>query len=292
MGTAVVGAMADELPVHRVRVSGFWMDTQEVTNAQFADFVAATGYVTTAERAPGPGEEAGSMVFSPPATETEARTSNVMEWWAWSPGTDWRHPEGPDSDRDGRADHPVVQVSWDDATAYATWVGKRLPTEAEWEFAARGGLDGSPYVWGDERNPDGRRMANIWQGNFPMENTVADGYASTSPVGSFPANGYGLFDMAGNVWEWCQNWYGSEAYRRQSVEELTVNPVGGETGLDAADPDVPKRVIRGGSFMCSDVYCIGYRPSARMKSTPDTSLVNTGFRCVMTLAQWTDGKGR
>lgn len=280
MGSTAPGAMEDERPVHRVRVTGFWMDATEVTNAQFRAFVEATGYVTTAEKPPDFGGEPGSMVFSVNGD------SGPMDWWAWQPGADWRHPEGPGSDLSGREDHPVVHVSWFDAAAYAQWAGKRLPTEAEWEYAARGGLEGNEYVWGPEKNPGGRRMANIWQGNFPTENTIADGFVATSPVRSFPENGYGLFDMSGNVWEWCQNWYCSDDYAREAAGGSSVDPVGAEAGHDVDEPDVPKRVIRGGSFLCSDVYCIGYRPSARMKSTPDTSLVHTGFRCVMTQAMW------
>ena len=288
MGSAGPEAMPEEQPVHRVRITGFWMDAAEVTNAEFRRFVEATSYVTTAERPPDFDEEPGSLVFSP----SPERASGAMEWWAWSPGTDWRHPEGPASDLSGRDDHPVVHVSWYDALAYAEWAGKRLATEAEWEYAARGGVEGNTYVWGEEMNPDGQTMANVWQGEFPLENTLADGYASTSPVRSFAANGYGLYDMSGNVWEWCQNWYGTDDYRRQSAQVPCVDPTGAETGRDASEPDVPKRVTRGGSFLCSDVYCTGYRPSARMKSTPDTSLVNTGFRCVMTPEMWAGHKGR
>jgi formylglycine-generating enzyme required for sulfatase activity len=282
-----------------VRVRPFFMDRTEVTNAQFREFVAATGYVTTAERAPDvaellrqlppgtpppPREQLvpGSLVFSPPPGAT--LDMHPHTWWRWVPGACWRQPEGPGSSIDGRADHPVVHVSYDDALAYAQWAGKRLPTEAEWEFAARGGLERAPYVWGTEREPDPRTCpANVWEGEFPRENLLRDGFSSTAPVGSFPQNGYGLADMAGNVWEWCADWYRPDAYAQRARRGVSVDPTGPAASFDPDEPTVPKRVTRGGSFLCSDVYCCGFRPSARMKTSADTGLNNTGFRCVRSL---------
>jgi formylglycine-generating enzyme required for sulfatase activity len=287
-GKFVMGAMdgaADEQPMHDVRITGFWMDKTEVTNEQFARFVAATGYVTTAERTPNskdfpgvPPENlvAGALTFSPP--EKIESLEDASAWWVFTPGASWRHPEGPESSIAGREKHPVVQISWDDAAAFARWAGKRLPTEAEWEYAARGGLNHNPYVWGREKVPNGRWMANIWQGLFPTENSAADGHAGTAPVSSYPANGFGLFDMAGNVWEWCADRYLPNYYTRERRQD----PKGPEKSHDPDEPGVEKRVTRGGSFMCSDIYCKGYRPSARMKSSPDTGLANTGFRCART----------
>lgn len=273
----------DELPVHEVTVDAFRMDRTEVTNAQFRQFVAATGYVTVAEKVPRaedfPGVPAeklvpGSLVFHRPPGEVSLEDWPL--WWDYLPGADWRHPQGPGSTIDGKDDHPVVHVCWDDAVAYAKWAGKRLPTEAEWEWAARGGLEQKDYVWGDEKVPGGKWQTNIWQGRFPLQNDLADGFAETAPVAQFPANGYGLHDMAGNVWEWCADWYRPDYY----ASSPSRNPRGPETSFDPAEPGMPKRVSRGGSFLCSDVYCIGYRPSARMKSSPDTGLCHTGFRCV------------
>jgi len=272
----------NEMPQHFVTLNGFWMDKFEVTNEQFEKFVKATGYVTVAERKPDPKDfpgapaEAlvpGSVVFAPPANVRSLE--NHMIWWQYRAGASWRHPDGPDSTIEGKEKYPVVQVCWEDAAAYAKWAGKRLPTEAEWEYAARGGLDRQPYVWGADANSTEKR-ANIWQGEFPNENTGADGYKALAPVGSFRPNGYGLFDMAGNVWEWCQDWYRPDYYA-QSPE---VNPPGPAESLDPDEPGIAKKVIRGGSYLCSDVYCSGYRPSARMKSSPDTGLSHTGFRCV------------
>ena len=197
-------------------------------------------------------------------------------WWKYVPGANWRHPEGPGSDIQGRGKYPVVEVCWDDAVSYARWRGKRLPTEAEWEHAARGGLDRKAFAWGDEKVPNGRWQANIWQGNFPNQNTLGDGFKGTAPVGSFAANGYGLYDMAGNVWEWCADYYAADYYANSPEK----SPPGPASSFDPAEPGVVKRVLRGGSYLCSDVYCGGYRPSARMKSMPDTGLSHTGFRCV------------
>ena len=273
----------DEKPVHTVTVDGFWMDTTEVTNEQFEKFTRATGYVTLAERKPRaedyPGATPdqlvpGSIVFSPPPNVESLENHYI--WWKYVPGANWRHPEGPDSKLDGRAKHPVVHVCWLDAMEYAKWAGKRLPTEAEWENASRGGLDRQPYVWGREQTPGGQWLANIWQGRFPNDNSLADGFRTTAPVGSFAPNGHGLFDMAGNVWEWCADWYLPDYYAQSPAR----NPPGPGTSFDSNEPGVPKRVQRGGSFLCSDVYCSGYRPGARMKASPDTGLSHTGFRCV------------
>jgi formylglycine-generating enzyme required for sulfatase activity len=288
MGSDSRLARADERPAHRVRVDGFWMDATEVTNAQFRAFVEATGYRSDAERPPDlasimaqvpPGTPeppsemllAGSLVFAQPSKPGEP-------WWTWRPAAHWRQPEGPGSDLGGRDDHPVVHVSWRDAAAYADWAGKRLPTEAEWEFAARGGLEGASYSWGSEADTEGSRM-NSWQGVFPLERRAGDGYPTTSPVRSFAPNGYGLYDVAGNVWEWVADWYRPDTYARRSGDVVT-NPLGPESGFDPAEPYAPKRVCRGGSYLCSENYCTGYRPSARMKTSPDTSLAHTGFRCV------------
>jgi formylglycine-generating enzyme len=276
-------AMPDARPLHLVAVDGFWMDVAEVTNDEFAAFVEATGYQTIAERVPraedypgAPPENlvAGSIVFSPP--DHEVPLDNHMRWWSYVPGANWRHPEGPSSDLAGRAKEPVVHISWIDAQAYAEWAGKRLPTEAEWEFAARGGLDRKPYTWGDELKPQGQYLANIWEGHFPNVNSAEDGFVRAAPVGSFAANGFGLFDMAGNVWEWCSDFYRPDYYRYSPLR----NPQGPSDSYDPNEPTYVKRVQRGGSFMCSDNYCRGYRVAARMKGTPDSGTFHTGFRCV------------
>ncbi|HEX8658855.1 MAG TPA: formylglycine-generating enzyme family protein [Hymenobacter sp.] len=294
MGAADKAGRPDEYPQHPVAVPGFWMDATEVTNAEFARFVAATGYVTTAEKAPDwaelqkqlpPGTPkpadsvlvAASLVFTPPAHAVPL--DHAAQWWRWQKGASWRHPGGPGSNLKGRENYPVVQVSWDDAVAYARWAGKRLPNEAEWEFAARAGLKDQPYTWGSEPVDQGRPKANTWQGHFPDRNTSWDKFARLAPAKSFPANGYGLYDLAGNVWEWCADWYRPDYYQQLSGH-ATASPAGPSTSLDPDEPTIPKRVVRGGSFLCNATYCSGYRVSARMKSAPDTGLENTGFRCV------------
>jgi formylglycine-generating enzyme required for sulfatase activity len=296
MGTDSDLGWPDEKPAHRVKVDGFWMDSTEVSNAQFRQFVEATGYVTTAEKpvdaeailrqlppgTPAPPKEnlaPGSLVFTP--TTGAVKLNDFSQWWKWTPGACWKHPEGPGNSTEGKDDHPVVHVSWDDAVAYARWAGKRLPTEAEWEYAARGGLDKKPYVWGDEKpGAGGKWQCNIWQGEFPFKNAALDGFERTAPVKSYPPNGYGLHDMAGNVWEWCADWYDRGLYRRRAGQGLVVNPAGPEKSSNPARPFTPERVQRGGSFLCNDAYCTRYRPSARHGCSPDTGMSHVGFRCV------------
>lgn len=292
-GEFTMGSLAfypEEAPLRRVRVDGFWIDETPVTNRQFAAFVAATGHVTTAEIAPDPKDypgmlpgmdQPGSLIFvkSPVAIGTE----DPSRWWRFEFGANWRHPLGPGSSIDGLGDHPVVQVSWSDADAYARWAGKDLATEAEWEFAGRGGLEGKEYAWGDELAPGKQMLANYWQGLFPFANTLEDGWERTSPVGSFPANGYGLYDMIGNVWEWTQDWW--EENRKKGSDCCAVaNPRGGRL-KDSFDPALPRvkigrKVLKGGSHLCADNYCKRYRPAARHPEMIDTSTSHIGFRCV------------
>ena len=273
----------DAQPLHLVAVDGYWMDRTEVTNAQYDAFVESTGYKTVAERPIDPADypgadpsmrQPGSIVFEPP--DRAVRLDDHLQWWAWEAGADWRHPEGPESSIEGRMDHPVVQIAYEDAVAYADWAGKRLPTEAEWEFAARGGLDRATYTWGDDREPDGDTMVNNWQGQFPVENLAEDGFERTAPVGRFPANGYGLVDMAGNVWEWCADWYRPDYY----ASSPSQNPRGPRDSFDPLEPGIPKRVQRGGSFLCSDLYCVRYRVGTRGKGAVDSAAPHIGFRCV------------
>jgi formylglycine-generating enzyme required for sulfatase activity len=280
--------MPDTKPWHRVYVDGYWMDRTEVTNAQFARFVNATGYLTVAERRPraedfpgSPAENliAGSVVFTPPGHPVDLRSQ--FQWWRYAHGANWRHPEGPQSDVKNRMNHPVVQIAYEDAVTYSTWAGKRLPTEAEFEFASRGGLDRKRYDWGDEFMPEGKYMANTFQGHFPDNNTGEDGYKATAPVGSFPANKYGLFDMAGNVWEWASDWYRADYYQTlAAVGTIAVNPTGPVQSFDPTEPRVPKRVQRGGSFLCTDQYCSRYIAGGRGRGEPDTGTNHLGFRCV------------
>jgi len=296
-GTFTMGSdrhYAEEAPSHEVRIDGFWMDRHPVTNAQFARFVRETGYITFAERAPDPVQYpdarpellvAGSAVFFKPAQRVVL--DNAYDWWTWVPGADWQHPLGPRSDVRGLSQHPVVHVAYEDAEAYARWAGKALPTEAEWERAARGGIERAEFVWGDEFAPNGRVMANTWQGEFPNENLLVDGFERTSPVGSFPPNGFGLFDMAGNVWEWTSDWYQDHA----AVEHgccVQVNPAGGarERSVDPRQPGpgIPRKVMKGGSHLCAPNYCRRYRPAARMPQPIDTTTCHLGFRCIMRVA--------
>ncbi|HEX3935303.1 MAG TPA: formylglycine-generating enzyme family protein, partial [Puia sp.] len=302
MGADNDQALPDEYPKHLVTVSGFWIDRTEVTNAEFAAFVRATGYVTTAERKPDwnelkkqlpPGTPMpdasllvpASLVFSSPDHPVDLNDYSV--WWEWKKGASWRHPHGPGSSVVGKGNYPVVHVSWYDAVAYCKWAHKRLPTEAEWEYAARGGLVDKVYPWGNEQPASaeapgagaGPARGNFWEGHFPDNNTAADGYYYSAPVGSFAPNGYGLVDMAGNVWEWCADYYRSDYYRSLGAGPV-VNPRGPSSSYDPDEPYARKRVIRGGSFLCNESYCTGYRVSRRMKSTEDSGMEHVGFRAV------------
>jgi formylglycine-generating enzyme required for sulfatase activity len=292
VGSGAVGCgdpLADSQPVHRVHVDGFWMDRTEVTNEQFSRFVSATRYITVAERTPtaqefpnAPPENlvAGSVVFDPPARPVPL--DDHMRWWSYIKRASWRHPTGANSDLRGREHYPVVQVAFEDAQAYAKWAGKRLPTEAEFEFAARGGLSGKLYAWGDELHPGGRWMANVFQGHFPDRDTGDDGWTGIAPVASFPANGYGLYDVAGNVWEWVGDWYRSDYYARFDPQRVAQNPRGPDDSSDPSEPRVAKRVQRGGSFLCTSEYCTRYLVGSRGKGEPSSGADHLGFRCVRT----------
>jgi formylglycine-generating enzyme len=295
-GTFAMGSdrhYREEAPVHQVAVDGFWIDTHPVTNAKFASFVAGTGYVTIAERPLDPADypgavpdllTPGALVFHKPTSRVDL--GDVQNWWAYVPGACWRQPEGPQSTISGREHHPVVHVAYADAEAYAGWAGKSLPTEAEWEVAARGGLKEADYCWGEEFSPGGRMMANTWQGEFPWQNLMLDGYEGTAPVGSFPPNGYGLYDMAGNVWEWTSDWYAAR-HPADSGKPCCVplNPRGPsrEGSYDPAQPAIriPRRVVKGGSFLCAPNYCQRYRPAARQPQMLDSAMSHIGFRCVI-----------
>jgi sulfatase modifying factor 1 len=295
-GTFLMGSndfYPEERPVHRVTVDGFWMDEHPVTNAGFRDFVEATGYTTVAERQPDPADypgvdpallTPGSLVFRRPPHRVGPH--DYRAWWAYVAGACWNRPEGPESTLDGRDHHPVVHVAYEDADAYARWAGKALPTETEWEFAARGGLEGAVFAWGDEFAPEGSMLANIWQGEFPWQNLAADGYEGTSPVGSFPANGYGLYDVAGNAWEWT-----SDYFKPRHPDEVTkaccvprnprVESAGGSHAAGGPGAHIPRRVLKGGSHLCAPNYCLRYRPAARQGEAVDTSACHVGFRCVV-----------
>jgi formylglycine-generating enzyme len=286
------GFYPEETPVHSVELDGFWIDQHPVTVAEFRRFVKATGHVTSAERTPDPTDYPdadpallvpGSLVFS--KTDGPVDLTDPRHWWAWTPGAFWRRPEGPHSNVGGRELHPVVHVAFEDAQAYAAWAGKALPTEAQWEYAARGSLEGAVFVWGDEAAPRDRPMANVWQGRFPWENLVSDGYQGTSPVGRFPANGYGLYDMAGNVWEWTADYFtprhGADAGKPCCAPRnpRVTTPDGDATNRPSAH--IPRRVIKGGSHLCAPNYCLRYRPAARQGEVIDTSTSHIGFRCVV-----------
>jgi len=281
-------AMDDGRPIHRVYVDSFWMDKTDVTNEEFEKFVKATGYVTVAERKPRPedfpGVERaklvpGSVVFTPPTHAVSL--DDYSQWWSYIPGANWRHPLGPKSNLRGKAKYPVVQIAYVDAAAYAKWRGKRLPTEAEWEFAARGGLTGKPYAWGDELHPQGKWMVNTHQGNFPNHDGADDGYAGIAPVAQFPANGYGLYDITGNVWQWTNDWYRADYYAQLASQGKTAhNPQGPDRPLDPEEPGVLKRVQRGGSFLCTEQYCSRYIVGTRGKGEINSATNHIGFRCV------------
>ncbi|WP_018314914.1 formylglycine-generating enzyme family protein [Cupriavidus sp. UYPR2.512] len=314
-GTFMMGsdhklAQTNERPAHKTRVHGLWMDQHHVTNAEFRTFVSETGYVTTAEQKPDwetirvqvpPGTPRpsdsvlvpGGMVFA--GTDRPVPLHDYSRWWRFVPGADWRHPNGPGSSIEGKDNHPVVQVSYEDAQAYARWAGKRLPTEAEWEFAARGGMEQATYAWGDQFSPGGTQMANVWQGQqsqpFPVVSAKAGGALGTSAAGTFPANGYGLYDMTGNAWQWVADWYRADQFRRVAAAgHKEVDPQGPADSWDPSEPGVPvqapRRVIRGGSFLCNQDYCLSYRPSARRGTDPYTSMSHLGFRLVMDQDAW------
>ena len=295
MGSDESYAYDNEKPVHEVQVDSFLMDKFEVTNYQFSRFVKETGYITTAEKKidwndikkqlpkntskpPDSMLNPGSLVFK--RTSGPVVLTDMTKWWKWSKGVSWKNPYIEEIAIEYIMDHPVVHISWDDAYAYAKWAGKRLPTEAEWEWAARGNKNNPIYSWGNEPIGIGSFKANYWQGHFPYLNTKEDGYEMTAPVGSFRPNGYGLYDMSGNVWEWCADYYHIETYSLNKAKKTCLNPQGPESSFDPIEPNVPKKIIRGGSFLCNDSYCSGYRVTRRMGISKDTGLSHTGFRCV------------
>jgi formylglycine-generating enzyme required for sulfatase activity len=288
MNEVSMKATEDARPIHRVYVDGFFMDKTDVTNEQFARFVKATGYVTIAERTPrtqdfpeAPKENlvAGSVMFSPP--DHPVLLNNHFQWWNYVPGANWRHPLGPNSNLKGKEKYPVVHIAYADAEAYAQWAGERLPTEAEWEFAARGGLTGKPFVWGDSFRPGGRWMANTYQGHFPNQDTGDDGYVGVAPVAQYAPNGYGLYDMAGNVWQWTSDWYRPDYYAQlAAMGDIARNPHGPNSSFDPSEPDQLKKVQRGGSFLCTDQYCSRYVTGTRGKGEVSTGTNHLGFRCV------------
>jgi sulfatase modifying factor 1 len=297
MGTDDPESYATERPAHRVRVDGFWMDATEVTNAQFQKFVKETGYVTTAEKkpqwdelkkvlppgTPKPADDMlvpGSLTFTPPAYAVSL--DDYSQWWSWTKGTNWQHPDGPQSNLEGKENFPVVHVSFDDALAYCKWAGKRLPTEAEWEFASRGGRDSQRYSWGNELKPSGKFMANTFQGTFPTRNENEDGFAGASPVKSYPANDYGLYDIIGNCWEWTSDFFDVNYYAELAKNGVVANPQGPAKTNDPQEPYSIKHVTRGGSFLCASDYCVNFRPSARQGSAYDSGMSHIGFRCVAT----------
>jgi sulfatase modifying factor 1 len=292
-GTFLMGSekhYPEEAPSHPATVEGFWIDRYVITNEQFGRFVEATGHITSAERPPNPDDypgalpellEPASVVFRKPGHSVSL--GNPYSWWIYVAGADWRHPEGPGSTIAKRAQHPVVHIAYEDAEAYAKWVGKELPTEAEWEFAARGGLDGADYAWGQELAPEGKQMANTWQGNFPSQNLLTDGYEGTSPVGVFPGNGYGVFDMIGNVWEWTVDWYSAHHPAGETCCGSAIPKGDREQSYDPQTPAIriPRKVIKGGSFLCAPIYCRRYRPAARMAQGVDTSTCHLGLRLIV-----------
>lgn len=299
MGTDEEEAYAAEKPAHRVKVDGFWMDETEVTNEQFKKFVDATGYVTVAETKPEweqlkkqlppgsspPPEEnlvPGSLVFTPPSYAVSLEDYSL--WWSFRPGTNWKEPDGPGSSIEGKSSHPVVHIAYDDALAFAAWAGKRLPTEAEWEFASRGGVDRERYSWGKEYRPQGKYMANTFQGVFPGNNDGEDGFAGSSPVKTFPPNRYGLYDIIGNAWEWTSDYFDVNYYGELAKSRLSVNPKGATKPYDPREPFAEKRVTRGGSFLCATDYCVNFRPSARQGTAFDSGMSHVSFRCVLDAA--------
>ncbi len=294
MNAVGMKATTDSRPIHRVYVDGFFMDKTDVTNAEFAKFVRATGYVTVAERKPraedfpgAPPENliAGSVVFTPP--DHPVPLDDHFQWWSYVHGANWRHPLGPSSDIKDKDNYPVVQVAYEDAEAYARWAGKRLSTEAEWEFAARGGLTGKPFVWGDEFRPHGKWMANTHQGHFPDKDEGEDGHVGIAPVAQYAPNGYGLYDMAGNVWQWTSDWYRPDYYQQlAALGGVARNPQGPDSSFDPIEAGQLKRVHRGGSFLCTDQYCSRYMVGTRGKGEVSTGTNHLGFRCVMTSDQW------